>query len=103
MEINKETTDLINKIKNVAFPKPGDYFYVEHKGADRSWRDEVFRCSGCDTRLVVSTSPTEKCVSGPFKFLRQDWNFSPVSESVLNAFGICIPSDPTSDVEIIKE
>lgn len=104
MEIEENTIRMIHKAATVEFPIKGQYFYVSHKGADESYEDDVFKCTGSDKILVVGTSPTERSfMDNPARFPRKQWNFSPVSEEILNALGICIAKENVFDAEIIDD
>lgn len=104
-EINPETMKAINRMKDVGFPKVGDYFAVKYtrRPGDGSFRNDIFKCTGADTNLLVANFATKSFID-KYIFARDDWLFMPVSESVLNAIGICLPkdTDPT-DAEMIED
>ena len=105
-EINPETMKAINRMKDVGFPKVGDYFSVKYtrRPGDGSFRTEIFKCTGADTNLLVANFITGIHTTNRYIFARNEWLFMPVSESVLNAIGICLPKDTDpSDAEIIED
>lgn len=72
------------------FPQKNDFFRIELKGNDNSYKEDILFCLAQDNDLVVCDRkysghclPTEKS----FLLRRDECNFYPVSEEILSAFG----------------
>ena len=76
-------------------PKKGQYFRVEHKGIDKSWRGDIFICTGSDNGIVVCkmVSSERNIYYKIFNFPSSEWNFFTVSSEVLEANGITIKNE----------
>ena len=104
MEIDDNTKELINKSFKGAFPKRGQYFYVTRSDGirDYSYIDDVFKCEGSDSLMVVARCLTDLRTE-QFRLNRNHYTFSQVSEQVLNAVGIYPSSDDTCRVPIVVD
>lgn len=71
-------------------PKVGEYFRIEHKGVDRSWRKDVFICSYSDGAQVICNmkSKLKTIFNDPITFINKEWNFFPVTDEALIAAGV---------------
>lgn len=67
--------------------KKDDYFMVEYKGNDRSWRSSTFRCIASDDRVVVGLICGKKSniFTDPLSFNRAEWEFYPATMDVVDA------------------
>lgn len=95
---------LINIVFNGEFPQRGQYFYAIRSDSikDYSYIDDVFKCDGEDSVLVVARCLTDLRTE-QFRFNRKHYDFSPVSAEVLSAIGICEPENDVLDAYIITD
>lgn len=104
MEIDDNTKKLIDKALNGAFPQRGQYFYVTRSDGirDYSYIDDVFKCEGSDPLMVVARCLTDLRTE-QFRLNRNHYNFSKVSEEVLNTVGVYPSSDDTNRVSMVVD
>lgn len=93
MKVNN-TKDDINY-----YPSKGQYFYAKHRYRnDDSINIDFFECVGQDNYSVAGSSNSIN-KNNIFLFCRLDYDFHPVGEEILNAYGILSTSDNNITIE----